>query len=306
MKLESSTIGREPLMAINPYRIEGPALISFSGGRSSRYMLKHIIDAHGGKLPDDIVVCFANTGKEFQETLDFVQMVASYYDIRIIWLEYDRDSEHHTKIVSHNSASRNGEPFEMVIKARKMLPNPVIGFCTIELKIRRFREFAVHHLGWHHWKSVVGLRGDEMHRVLKQRIRNKSGKDLWTTEMPMANAGVTRRAVSAWSKMQPFDLALPDVNGRTPMGNCDLCFKKGAKTIAGIMRQRPETAAWWIKAEAEAEAEAKGTLRKPEMALFRADRPSYAAMFDTVKRQGDLEGLPDFDDGESIDCACTD
>lgn len=288
----------------NPYLIAGPALISFSGGRSSRYMLKHIIDAHGGALPDDVKVCFANTGKEFPETLDFVQETGSRYGVHIAWLEYAADAERHTRIVNHNSASRNGEPFEAVIRARKMLPNPVIGFCTIELKIRRFREYAVHHLGWRHWTSVVGLRGDEMHRVAKQRVRNAAGKDLWNTAMPMAEAGVTRRIVSAWSKMQPFDLKLPDVNGRTPMGNCDLCFKKGAKTIAGIMRQRPEAAAWWIKAEAEAEA--KGTLRKPEMALFRTDRPSYAAMFDTVKRQGDLEGLPDFDDGESVDCGCTD
>ena len=35
-------------------------------------MLKHIVDAHGGRLPDDIAVVFANTGMERPETLDFV------------------------------------------------------------------------------------------------------------------------------------------------------------------------------------------------------------------------------------------
>jgi 3'-phosphoadenosine 5'-phosphosulfate sulfotransferase (PAPS reductase)/FAD synthetase len=132
------------MTAANPYLIDGPALISFSGGRSSRYMLKTILDAYSGTLPDNIKVAFANTGKEFPETLDFVQDVSSHYGVHIAWLEYDRDAEHHTKIVSHNSASRKGEPFKAVIKARQMLPNPVIGFCTIELKIRRFREYAVH------------------------------------------------------------------------------------------------------------------------------------------------------------------
>jgi len=39
----------------NPYLIEAPALISFSGGRTSACMLKQIIDAYGGQLPADII-----------------------------------------------------------------------------------------------------------------------------------------------------------------------------------------------------------------------------------------------------------
>ena len=60
----------------DPYLIQGPALISFSGGRTSAYMLKQIIDAHRGKLPDDVHVAFANTGKEREETLRFVNECA--------------------------------------------------------------------------------------------------------------------------------------------------------------------------------------------------------------------------------------
>src|SRR5690606_21274192 len=71
--------------SVNPYLITGPAIISFSGGRTSRYMLKHIIDAHGGTLPDDVVVCFANTGKEMPETLDFVLRTEQEYGCPIVW-----------------------------------------------------------------------------------------------------------------------------------------------------------------------------------------------------------------------------
>ena len=46
----------------NPYKIEGPALISFSGGRTSGFMLKQIIDAHDGVPPEDVHITFANTG----------------------------------------------------------------------------------------------------------------------------------------------------------------------------------------------------------------------------------------------------
>jgi hypothetical protein len=45
-------------------------------------------------------------------------------------------------------------------------------------------------------------------------------------------------------------------------------------------------------------------MNNPEMALFRADRPSYAMMKDATERQGDIIG--DDHDGESVDCACTD
>ena len=76
---------------INPYKIEPPALISFSGGRTSGFMLKQIIDAYEGVLPKDIYAVFANTGKEMPQTLDFVKDCADKWDIDIIWLELDVD-----------------------------------------------------------------------------------------------------------------------------------------------------------------------------------------------------------------------
>ncbi len=288
----------------NPYLITGPALISFSGGRTSAYLLKHIIDAHGGTLPDNVHVGFCNTGKERQETLDFVQECGERWAARIVWLEYDPEAEHKTAIVSHNSASRNGEPFAAVIRARSMLPNPTMRFCTIEMKIRRIAAYAKHFLGFKTWTSVVGLRADEMHRVQKQIARAASGKDgkgLGIPCMPLADAGVTKRDIQAWWAGQPFDLRLPNVNGTTPAGNCDLCFLKGEALIRGLLRGNPELATWWINQEINAPG--KGKLRKAEMALFRADRPSYAAMLDASQRQGDLI---DFLEGDSIDCACTD
>ncbi len=288
---------------LNPYGIEGPALISFSGGRTSGYMLKHILDAHGGALPADVHVAFANTGREMPETLDFVQECSERWSVPITWLEFDADAEHRTRIVGHNSASRNGEPFDAVIQKSRsgMLPNPVTRFCTVEMKIRRFDKLMHKMLGYERWQSVVGLRADEMRRVVKQRARNELGKDRWHTVMPCADAGATKRDVSAFWHQQPFDLRLLNVNGSTPDSNCDLCFLKGEVTIRSTMRRRPETAEWWINQEMRATR--RGKMLKPEMALFRADRPSYATMFDASQRQGDL--LTELE-GESVDCACTD
>ena len=71
----------------NPYKIPEPALISFSGGRTSGFMLWNILQAYNGKLPEDIWVAFANTGKEAPETLDLIYEVSEKWGVHVNWLE---------------------------------------------------------------------------------------------------------------------------------------------------------------------------------------------------------------------------
>ena len=282
----------------NPYRIAGPALISFSGGRTSAFMLKQILDAHGGTLPADVRVCFANTGRELEETLTFVDECSRRWGVPIVWLEYDPTSPHQTRVVDHATASRDGEPFGAVIAARGFLPNPVARFCTSELKIRRVKSFMHHACDYPHWLNVVGLRADEMRRVVKLTDPARMARERWINACPLAEAGVTRRDIAAWWRDQPFDLKLPNRDGVTPLGNCDLCFLKAEATIRGTIRDRPELAAWWIAREAEARPS------KPSGARFRLDRAGYAEMSRDAERQGDL--IEYLAQEGSVDCACTD
>lgn len=64
----------------------GPTLISFSGGRTSGYMLYRILHSNGG-LPDDTHVVFSNTGKEREETLVFVRECSEKWGVPIHWVE---------------------------------------------------------------------------------------------------------------------------------------------------------------------------------------------------------------------------
>jgi len=294
-------------MIVSPYRITGPALISFSGGRTSGYMLKQILDAHGGALPRDVFVAFMNTGKEFEQTLAFVSECSSRWEVPIVWLEFDPSAEWQTKIVDFRTASRRGEPFEAVIASKGgMLPNPVTRFCSVEMKIRRAYHYMHHIRGHDRWLSVVGLRADEPRRVLKQEARNQAGKERFTTLMPLYPAGVTKRDVSAWWAEQPFTLGLPDVGGTTPLGNCDLCFLKRAALRQRIMVTHPETAKWWIEREAEAQSRVTGTvIRKESVKRFRMDTASYAELFEAGQRQGDFLDQSAQGEEESLDCACT-
>jgi 3'-phosphoadenosine 5'-phosphosulfate sulfotransferase (PAPS reductase)/FAD synthetase len=287
-------------MSVNLFFIVGPTLISFSGGRTSAYMLWRILQAHGGTLPPDVHVVFANTGKERPETLDFVQECATRWDVNIVWLEYQPGEPNDTAIVNHNSASRHGEPFAALIKRRNFLPNPVTRFCTVELKIRRMKHFMHAMNGYDRWVNVVGLRADEAHRVLRKAAQ--APRERWSNAFPLYEAGVTKADVGAFWAGQPFDLRLMNVRNVTPQGNCDLCFLKGESTIRGLLRLEPSAADWWAAQERE-----MASISAPEKGMhaarFRADRPSYAEMKSDALRQGDL--FPEFE-GESVDCACTD
>lgn len=290
---------------MNPYLIPPHSVVSFSGGRTSGYMLRQILDAFGGELPPDRHVVFANTGKERDETLDFVQECSVRWNVRITWLEFDLEAEHKTAIVSHNSASRNGEPLAAIIRSRKFLPNVGIRFCTIEGKVKRIQAYARYMLGYSAWTSVVGLRADEMHRVNRQRARAASGKDgkgVGVPCMPLADAGITKRDVKAFWDASPFDLRLENINGTTPWGNCDLCFLKKKQTLRALIRQEPSRAKWWLDQEEWGDSIREEGIAGPR---FLAGYQSYRQLVDQAINQGDLFSAPP-DEEESVDCACTD
>ena len=98
----------------DPFKINSPTCISFSGGRTSAYMLWRVLQSNSGKLPDEAVVCFANTGKEDEATLQFVRDCSVNWDVPIVWVEYRADAPGFA-VVDFACASRNGEPFEAML-----------------------------------------------------------------------------------------------------------------------------------------------------------------------------------------------
>jgi len=230
----------------NPYILPpGNVQIAFSGGRTSAYMLHEIIEANGGLPEDRVQVIFANTGMEMPQTLDFVAEVGRRWGVVITWLEYSPASPGYIE-TGYQGASRAGEPFEAMIDKKKFLPNQRFRFCTTELKVRNAKRYLVD-LGWKNWTAAVGFRADEAHRDKGQL------KERWTRWTPLIAAGVTKRHVSAFWKAQPFDLRLPNINGKTPHGNCVGCFLKSEAFLARLAREMPVQHAWWERMEAKVE-----------------------------------------------------
>lgn len=237
---------------MNPFQIDGPAVISFSGGRTSGYMLRRILDEG---LRPDVHVLFADTGKEFSQTYDFVRACSDQWQVPIHWVE------------------RPGQ-FTQLITDRKFLPNPVARFCTTELKLKPIAAW-MEARGYAAFDTVVGIRADEEKRVVTMRERGLL--------VPLADAKIVRADVMAFWRAQPFDLQL-----RPHESNCDLCFMKGVGIRQQIIRDHPETVAWWM----EQERRIGGT--------FRADAPNYRFL----AAQPDL--FVGLEDQSLVECYCHD
>lgn len=273
--------------ALDCYKIKPgqSTCISFSGGRTSAYMLRQILDANGGGLPENTHVVFANTGKERPETLDFIQECSERWGVRVRWVEWQREAPRWRE-VDYKTASRDGRPFDELIEWKQYLPNPVQRLCTQHMKIDAMKRFIIESLGFKSWVSFIGIRYDEPRRwrIIGQDSRNKRE----FKEAPLVTAKITEEDVMAFWAKQPFDLRLSQGEG-----NCDLCFLKGISTKERIIRERPDLAEWW------ASKETIGDKRR----LWRAHGATYTGLLDRAKRQ--LPLFPDLNESE-VDCACTD
>lgn len=208
-------------------------ILSFSGGRTSAYMLANY---------DFDLAIFCNTGKEAEGTLDFVRKCEEYFKKEIIWLEYTTENDEKFKIVDFNTASRNGEPFEQLIKKRKYIPNQATRFCSMEMKALTIKRYLKSkNIDLENVDMLLGIRKDEPNRYFKLKDNNRN---IWNNTMPLFKDSITKKNILEFWKKQTFDL---NINNHE--GNCDLCFLKGMSKKIELLRQKPEVAQWWIEME---------------------------------------------------------
>lgn len=244
-------------------------VLSFSGGRTSAYMTDRLLK----ELPKEkAITVFANTGKEEPATLDFVNQCDRLWGKNVVWLEYCPVDKF--KIVSYETASRNGEPFAAIIEKRNYVPNVVARFCTQELKVRVIKRY-MQSLGYRHWTSIIGIRYDEPRRWAK--VRGIAQRECWDVWLPLVDWKITKETVLEYWRHMPFDLQLKDFQG-----NCDLCFLKGKHKLKRILTENPEKVAWW----ADQEKKVNGTFHKGF---------SYQQLFHLIQKSPTLFAYQDDD-----------
>lgn len=216
--------------------------ISFSGGRTSAYMLIKILEEIKAKNPvfdllhNDPLIAFANTGLEHPKTLDFVKNVSEYvlenYGLKIHYLEAggvikEAGKKYRTKLEPRRedflSLSRKGEPAFNAVEEYGAF-GMAAPHCTREMKLTPLNEFAKHN--GKDTVSAIGIRADEAGRV---KLAPKKWYPL-ATEWP-----TTKEMVLEFWRGMPFDLDIEERHG-----NCLFCFKKGWNKLIANAKEFPD------------------------------------------------------------------
>lgn len=245
-------------------------LLSFSGGRTSAFMTQWCLKNLSEKY--EMVVVFANTGKEREETLEFVDKCDKYFKFNLIWVEAVVNPIHgkgiRAKIVDFETASRNGEPFKAVID-KFGLPNIKSPFCSRDLKKYPIESYLKKQLNIKKFKTAIGIRADESNRINWNAVNN--GDIIYPL---VTDIRTTKNDINIfWSKM-PFDLSLKSYEG-----NCDLCWKKSFRKLMTIAKEHPELTNWWVDIEnkysiktSEIVSKKTGKLKNDAIFMFRGNQ----------------------------------
>lgn len=183
----------------------------------------------------NIIFAMANTSKEREESLHFMNECDKYFGLNIVWIE----AKFHKKgkgttptIVSYENLKRNGEIFEEGIK-KLGIPSKINKWCNRDMKIVPLKKYADDFFGLNNYSIAVGVRIDEMDRV---SLDYKTNNIFY----PLIENKIDTRLRNKFWRNQPIKITIPAYKG-----NCDLCFEKSNRKLTTIINEEPTSAVWW-------------------------------------------------------------
>lgn len=187
-------------------------------------------------FPDhNIINVMANTSKEREESLHFMNECDKYFKLNLIWLE----AEFHEKgvgvtynIVKYENLKRNGEIFEAGIK-KFGIPNKENKWCNRDMKYEVLTKYGNSIFGRNNYSVAVGMRADEMDRVRKDFKENN-------VFYPLMDRGISSNDRNKFWKDQPIKITIPAFKG-----NCDVCFAKSNRKLMTILKEEKQKGSWW-------------------------------------------------------------
>ncbi len=194
-------------------------LISFSGGRTSARMTHWLLHEWADRDNWEIIVVFSNTGKEREETLEFVNACDQHFGFNTIWIEAVTNPQNRfgvtANVVTFQTANRDGKPFEDVI-AKHGIPNQASPHCSRQLKQEAIRADEPKRINW-----KTAKKNNLIYPLVQLRRSTKSD-------------------INKFWNSQSFDLNLKSYEG-----NCDCCWKKSMRKLMTVAKENPKLFDWW-------------------------------------------------------------
>ncbi len=244
-------------------------VVSFSGGRTSAYLCKVMIDKFG---KDNVDFIFMDTGAEHPKTYEFIRKVNKHFDLNLTCLRGDFNQPlgkgHSYKIVSINDICADLKPYKDMVD-KYGTPTVASGWCTSRMKEETHDKYCNDKYGKGNYQTWIGIRADEPRRL------GGIGKKEALKYMAEITDAEKQDILNYWSKM-PFDLGIDEW-----LGNCVFCFKKSNLKLAAAQRDEPELYMQWLDmVEAAPDRNKKDGRNSMHMYRKQKTLPELIATFD--------------------------
>lgn len=191
-------------------------IVMFSGGASSAYLAKLVIDEYG---KENTILLHTPTGEESPDADRFRKQVAEYLGMEI-------------------TEESLGKDLWQLIEDNNCLPGFHIPFCTTELKIKMSRRY---------WKRLrdegidftahFGYGAAEWRRVQKQtvRLQHEGFKSRYLIHERQITEEVVRNTIK-----NEWKICLPETYRFLQHNNCIPCWKGGKGHFVAVAKYYPE------------------------------------------------------------------
>ena len=190
-------------------------VLGLSGGKDSSALAVYMRD----KVPE-MEYFFSDTGKELQETYDFLDRLEAFLGKPIVRLNMNADA----------NSNRDFDHWLTVYGG--LLPSSQIRWCTVNLKIRPFEEYIGEDTAYHY----IAIRADEDRIGYKppsiSSLRNIEPK------YPFKEDGITKEDV--YRILEESGLGLPDYYKWRTRSGCYFCFFQRKSEWVGLLEQHPD------------------------------------------------------------------
>ena len=195
---------------------------SVSAGYSSVMMATKMKEWY----PDhNIIFGMANTSKEREESLEFMDQCDKHFGLDLVWIEaefHERGVGVTYNIVDFKDLKRNGEIFESGIK-KFGIPSKANPWCNRDMKKEPMRKFCDDIFGRGNYSIAVGYRVDEIDRITKDYKTN----DIF---YPLIDKKISSRDRNKFWKDQPIQIKI-----KAYEGNCTKCWKKSNRKLLTLI-----------------------------------------------------------------------